>query len=137
MNYNVISLNPVTDEEVPESDIELFGQPYRLTITVIYDECLVYMHYYCGSKAGVQLDPNVITKAYPNLDFEDISATIAYDFPYIIDKNLYAEHTRAAVEYLRSQGITAISEGTNAQVEINNITIAMTRRDIIYFAELA
>jgi hypothetical protein len=76
-------------------------------------------------------------EAYPTLDLRDITETIAYELPHIIDRNLYTEHAEKAVQNLVSKDQRAVQNGTSVHIELGeNLLINLTRKDILYFADL-
>ena len=146
MNYTIISLNQTLpdDFEILEADYEpteILGTQYRIEIATIHDECIIQLQFICGAKSGIYLEDTPINKlmieSYPTLDLQDITETIAYELPHIINRNLYAEHAEKAVQNLISKDQRAVQNGTSVYIELGeNLLINLTRKDILYFADL-
>jgi ribosomal protein S4E len=146
MNYTIISINqtlPPEDEplEANYTPTEILGNLYRIEIATVHDECTIQLIFICGTNAGIYLEDTTVNKlmieAYPTLDLQDIVETLSYEFPHIVNRNLYAEHAEKAVKNLISKGQNAVQNGTAVHIELdNNLLINLTRNDILYFADL-
>jgi len=143
MNYIIRSINPtsIEDSEFVEEPVEILGSLYTLQIETTYNECLVILDFLCGAKSGVYRaktrSNTTMLKAYPNFPIQTIIETLSYEFPYIIDHNMYAEHAKKATSYLQANNQHAVQNGTAVHIELpNDILVNLTRRDILYFADL-